>query len=496
MRDVATPRPRLGEYLINKGLVEASTIEAVLKEQRITRRRLGDILVRHGFLKDSQLTEALLELGDASHIHNTHPTDIYPAELLLQLRVMVVTITAEAVYVATDNPERLVQKRLLAACPDLDVHFVSYNLGKLERYLEGLAKIQERLGMLDHILSQAVRKGASDIHIMPKDESYTVMLRVLGIKQLFHEGDRSEYSRLVARVKDLSRLDLAERRIPQDGAFRSEQEGRDVDFRVATVPVSHGEQIVIRVLDPKNAQPTLDELGITHVDAWRRATSRPDGLCLICGPTGSGKTTTLNASVREMDRFGRAIYTAEDPVEYQIPYIGQVNINPAVGLDFNRAIKAFMRADPDIVVLGEIRDLETAKSALRLAETGHLVLATLHTESIPGAMKRLEAIGVNEMDLTPLLRAVLVQRLIRVVCPDCQGKGCPACHGGYVSRTVVSECLDFRDEQAVKEMIAGNVDYPNIVDDAIEKCQEGITNEAELERVFGQAIRDKLEGAA
>ncbi|MFN4262030.1 MAG: GspE/PulE family protein, partial [Gemmataceae bacterium] len=174
--------------------------------------------------------------------------------------------------------------------------------------------------------------------------SYTVFFRHLGVRRIVHEGDLEEYNMLVARIKDLSRMDLAERRIPQDGGYSMEYNGKLVDLRVATLPVGSAEYVVIRLLDPDRVQPNLDKLGITRVDEWRKGVSRPDGLCLICGPTGSGKTTTLNASIREMDRFASSIFTLEDPVEYRIPYIGQVNINQPLGLDFARGIRAFMRS--------------------------------------------------------------------------------------------------------------------------------------------------------
>lgn len=288
-------------------------------------------------------------------------------------------------------------------------------------------------------------------------------------------------------------MDMAERRKPQDGGFSVDHNGNMVYLRVVTVPTSDGERIIVRLLDPDSMNFSLDSLGITGLPNWRKAVSRPDGLCLICGPTGSGKTTTLNATAREMNFMERAIYTAEDPVEYRIAYAGQVNVNPHVGLDFSEAIKTFMRADPDVIILGEVRDIETARNALKAAETGHLVIATLHTGSIIGAVSRLRDIGVQPYEMRHLLRGVMVQRLVRIICQSCAGAGCATCHEtGYHGRTIVSESVYLPDEEAVDFIIDGKKHWKTIAEDAIEKMQSGITDEKEIVRVFGAEIDDAL----
>jgi general secretion pathway protein E len=289
-------------------------------------------------------------------------------------------------------------------------------------------------------------------------------------------------------------MDQVETRIPQDGGFTMEFRNRLVDMRVATVPTVNGEIVVIRLLDPDKAQRSMIELGITQIATWRAATNYPFGLCLICGATGSGKTTTLNATVREMDRFGKAIRTVEDPVEYRIPYVGQVNVNPIVGLDFAFALRAFMRADPDVIMLGEVRDVETAKLTLRAAETGHLVLATLHTGTVRGAVGRLRSLGVSDFDLRPLLRGVLVQRLVRTICSSCKGDGCERClYTGYAGRTVVAECALFRNEMEVDRAINGEKWWPTMVSDALGKIKNGETTAEEVYRVFQSEIDNQDE---
>jgi type II secretory ATPase GspE/PulE/Tfp pilus assembly ATPase PilB-like protein len=313
------------------------------------------------------------------------------------------------------------------------------------------------------------------------------------VRHLAHEGSMDEYNTLSARIKDLARMDLAERRIPQDGPISIEHDGKLIDLRVATTPTGTTEYIVLRILDSDRVQPSLDAIGITRVKEWRKGVSRPNGLCLICGPTGSGKTTTLNASLKEMDRFGRAIFTMEDPVEYRLPYIGQVGANPAVGLDFARGIRAFMRLDPDVIVVGEVRDTETARNAIKAAETGHLVVATLHTSNIYGSVSRLRDLGVPEHELRYLLRSVLVQGLMRTYCDHCKGKGCPACAGvGYAGRTVISECAYFSNEQDVTRLLQGEIWWPTIMDDAILKFRQGMTSSDEVIRLFGAEAETAL----
>jgi len=229
--------------------------------------------------------------------------------------------------------------------------------------------------------------------------------------------------------------------------------------------------------------------------------SRSDGLCLICGPTGSGKTTTLNASIKELNRFERAVYTLEEPVEYRIAYVGQVNTNPSVGLDFSRGVRAFMRADPDVIVIGEIRDADTARNAIKAAETGHLVFGTLHTNNIRSAVNRLRDLDIAPNELAYLLRSVLVQRLMRVYCLDCKGKGrntdgsvCASCSGtGYGARTIVSECEYFSDEADVHRLLNGEQWWVSMLDDAFLKVKKGLTSEKEFIRIFGEEAARKLE---
>jgi type II secretory ATPase GspE/PulE/Tfp pilus assembly ATPase PilB-like protein len=489
-------REQLGAYLLAKKLVTPTQLHAALAEQRVTHERLGRILTRDGFITQKVLLDAVLSTNPERIQGDALFTARVPEEVLMRTRTMIVAETDTQTFLGTLTSERQVRAEIQPYYPGIELVFVATNFEQLDQYLEELRSgAQDEGNLIDRLLRQALSEGASDLHIVPRYGSYSVFFRRLGVRRHVHEGSLDEYNTLSARIKDLSRMDLAERRIPQDGGFQLEHNSKLVDLRVATSPTGTAEYIVIRLLDPDRVQPSLEGLGITRVAEWRKGISRPHGICLICGPTGSGKTTTLNATLREMDRFGSAIFTLEDPVEYRIPYIAQVSTNPALGLDFASGVRAFMRQDPDVIVIGEIRDAETARNAIKAADTGHLVVGTLHTGSIIGAVQRLRDLGVPPSELVYLLRSVLVQRLMRVVCDQCHGEGCIKCATtGYSSRTIVSECAYFPREADVLELVAGTVSWPEMLDDAISKYQEGQTTKQEVIRVFGEEARAVLEG--
>lgn len=474
-------------YLKSKGYLTDTMLQACLAEQQITGEKLGIILTRNGFITRKLLIEAILAVNPTGMLGEQHYTSLIPAEVLARTKTMVAAETAKQIFLATLSSERQVRVEVEPYVRGLEIVFMPLNHDQLEDYLSEVNRLAEDSNnLVERLLRVALAENCSDVHIVPRYNTYSVFYRHLGVRHLAHEGSLEEYNTLCARIKDLSRMDLAERRVPQDGAFQIEHEGKIVDLRVATVPTSNSEQIVMRILDPDRVQPKLDGLGITNLSEWRKGVSRPEGLCLICGPTGSGKTTTLNASIKEMDRFGRAIYTIEDPVEYRLAYTGQVNINPSVGLDFAKAVRAFMRADPDVIVVGEVRDAETARNAVKAAETGHLVVATLHTGSIYGSIQRLRDLEVPQHELRYLLRTVLVQRLARTICLKCGGKGCQSCFKtGYAGRTVVSECAYFPGEKEVGELFEGKQTWATMLEDAVGKAKAGITTKEEVVRIFG-----------
>lgn len=482
----------LGELLLKRGLITKERLQASLMEQTVTKERLGKILVRNGFLRQDILLRLMREINPNSlHDESVFQTAI-PAEILIQTRSMIVALVEDTLYLSTLSSPELVRRRIRPYTIGYKVAFTAANPVRMQEYLGQLSSNDEdEMLSWEKIFYDAMRTKCSDIHVLPRHGSYTVMYRRDGVLNLTHEGSRDEYIALVSRVKDLAKMDMAERRRPQDGGFSMEYSGRIISFRVATSPIVHGEKLVVRILDPDAVNLDLSQMGITRIAEWRRAVQRTSGLCLICGPTGSGKTTTLSATVREMNFLERAIYSVEDPVEHLLPYGAQVNVNPAVGLGFSEAVRAFMRQDPDVILVGEIRDIDTARNALKAGETGHLSIGTLHTDSIITTLGRLRDIGVASHELRHLLRGVMVQRLMRVYCKECGGKGCDLCSGsGYKGREAVSEVASFSNEEDVDAVIAGKVSWPTIQQDGRAKVLAGKTSEAEFERVFGIPMSD------
>lgn len=505
---------RFGEHLLSKSLVSVLELDAASREQSVTGDRIGQILVAGGFLSDKDRVTAILETSSERISQENVARSKIPVDILEDFQIMISAQTEGKLYVSTSTNQSHVKDIIHQYYGPIDVEFVSFDPTRFDGFISQIRKTdnleaasQDKADHLNRILYRALGDGASDIHIMPRKKSYSVMFRILGVRRIIHEGKLDEYNTMLAQVKDKASMDLAEKRKPQDGGFNIEYAGKGIDFRVATNPTAEGEVVVMRVLDPDRVQPSLGQLGITDVLKWRKGFNQQHGLCLICGPTGSGKTTTLNSSIREINRFEKAIYTIEDPVEYRIPYITQMSVNPAVGLTFASAIRAFMRSDPDVIVLGEVRDEETARNMIKAADTGHLVLATLHTGSIVGALSRLRDLGVPPRELRYLLRSVLVQTLVRTTCQVCDGVGhdhdgkvCFKCNGSrYTGRTVVSECEFFEDPTAVDKIINSTEHdvertWPTMVEDAVKKMREGKTDEYELTRVFGAAVEPYLRG--
>ena len=482
----------LGELLLKRGLITKERLQAALMEQTVTKERLGKILVRNGFLRQDMLLRLMREINPNSlHDESVFQTAI-PAEILVETRTMIVALVEDTLYLSTLSSPQMVRRRILPYTAGYKVAFTAANPVRMKEYMGQLSSSgQDEMLSWEKIFFDAMRTKCSDIHVLPRHGSYTVLYRRDGVLNLAHEGSRDEYIALVSRVKDLAKMDMAERRRPQDGGFSMEYSGRLVSFRVATSPAVHGEKVVVRILDPDAANVELSQLGITRVEEWRRGVARTNGLCLICGPTGSGKTTTLAATIREMNFLERSISTIEDPVEHLLPYVTQVNINPAVGLDFSTGVRAFMRQDPDVIIVGEVRDIDTARNALKAGETGHLALGTLHTNSITSTFGRLRDIGVPSHELRHLLRGVMVQELMRMYCKDCRGKGCALCsHTGYKGREAVSEVAYFANDEEVDAALSGKVSWPTIQQDGKRKVLEGKTSEAEFKRVFGLEMRD------
>ena len=307
--------------------------------------------------------------------------------------------------------------------------------------------------MLNALLTQAAKDGASDIHIEPYERSSAVRFRVDGTLREVVQPNKALHAALISRLKIMAELDIAEKRLPQDGRISLRIGGRAVDVRVSTLPSAHGERAVLRLLDKGETRFTLEALGMSGdvLAKFNRLVQQPHGIVLVTGPTGSGKTTTLYAALGRIDTGTTNVLTVEDPIEYELPGIGQTQVNPKIDLTFAKALRAILRQDPDVIMIGEIRDFETAQIAIQASLTGHLVLATLHTNDAPSAVTRLTDMGVEPFLLSSSLLGVLAQRLVRKLCTDCRkvddrGRwhpvGCPNCgHTGYKGRTGVYELM-------------------------------------------------------
>jgi general secretion pathway protein E len=334
----------------------------------------------------------------------------------------------------------------------VDLSRLMQDLPAVEDLLEA-ANDAPIIRMLNALLTQAAKDGASDIHIEPYERSSAVRFRVDGTLREVVQPNKALHAALISRLKIMAELDIAEKRLPQDGRISLRIGGRAVDVRVSTLPSAHGERAVLRLLDKTDSKFSLESLGMggDTLDKFNRLIQQPHGIVLVTGPTGSGKTTTLYASLQRVDTATVNVLTVEDPVEYELPGIGQTQVNPKIELTFAKALRAILRQDPDVIMIGEIRDYETAQIAIQASLTGHLVLATLHTNDAPSAVTRLTDMGVEPFLLSSSLLGVLAQRLVRKLCPHCkrqdaQGRwhpvGCAECGmSGYKGRTGVYELM-------------------------------------------------------
>ncbi|MEO5694216.1 MAG: type II secretion system ATPase GspE [Usitatibacter sp.] len=401
----------------------------------------------------------------------------------------------------------------------------SVDLAKLTEQLPEIADLLETendapiIRLINALLTQAVREGASDVHLEIFESRALVRYRVDGALRDVVEPRRGLHPAMVSRIKVMASLDIAEKRLPQDGRIALRIAGRAIDVRVSTIPTNSGERVVLRLLDKSSGRLTLDALGMpaagrAQVDELIQA---PHGIFLVTGPTGSGKTTTLYSALSRLDRKTRNILTVEDPVEYELDGVGQTQVNPRIEMTFARALRAILRQDPDVVMIGEIRDLETAQIAVQASLTGHLVLATLHTNDAPGAVTRLIDMGIEPYLLASTLNGVLAQRLVRKLCAECKapyepdaaersvfGKdaperlykavGCGVCNfAGYKGRTGIYELLTANDdlrhrihdtvEESVLRETAVRAGMVRLREDGLRWVRDGVTSLDEVLRV-------------
>ncbi|HDH96538.1 MAG TPA: type II secretion system protein GspE [Proteobacteria bacterium] len=381
---------------------------------------------------------------------------------------------------------------------------------------------------VNRLLHRAVKQRASDIHIEPFEDELSVRFRIDGVLYEVEKRKKNLHAPIVSRIKIMAKLNIAEKRLPQDGRIRVKIAGKDIDIRVSVIPTAHGERVAMRLLDRSRVLLQLEELGLgtDHLEMVNRLIHKSHGIILVTGPTGSGKTTTLYAALMKLNSPDKNILTVEDPIEYQIKGIGQMQVNPKINLTFANALRSFLRQDPDIILVGEIRDTETADLAIHASLTGHLVLSTLHTTDAPGAITRLLDMGVEPYLVSSSLIGVIAQRLVRVVCPHCRkpyrplpkeleelgitaeevgdspfysAAGCDECMGtGYLGRTAIFEILLVTDP--VRRLILDRADSTTIKREAIKqgmrtlrqdgarKVCQGITTAEEVLRVTQEEV--------
>ena len=509
------PQKRLGELLIEAGLLTEEQLTQALGLQRRTRRMLGDVLAEEGMVPGSALVRVLAEqlglrgvtlrpgLIDTSLLNEIGQDEAIRLQAVPMFRVRDTMTVAMAQPQSLPTIDRLRQLtgckvRPVLALPRNIQSFVERHAGENLDVDDFLAKLSQSdeievierdeagdepaanldrliegspiVNLVNVALLQAVKDGASDIHIEPDRKGTRIRYRIDGVMRELMKPPAGMHAAIVSRVKVVGKMDIAERRLPQEGRVRIVAEGRDVDLRVSSIPTLLGEKLVIRLLDKSNLNVRMEQLGFQTeaLTTFRRMLRQPYGLVLVTGPTGSGKTTTLYSALDLLRGPEVNLVTVEDPVEYQMDLINQIHVNDSVGLTFPRALRSILRQDPDIIMVGEIRDEETARVAVQAALTGHLVLATLHTNDAPGAVSRLLDMGIEPYLLSGALVGVVAQRLARKVCPDCQtkyhpeveileeagipgqagrafrkGAGCRSCHDtGFRGRLGVYEVME------------------------------------------------------
>ncbi|PKN32953.1 MAG: type II secretion system protein GspE [Deltaproteobacteria bacterium HGW-Deltaproteobacteria-19] len=392
-------------------------------------------------------------------------------------------------------------------------------------HLKDLASEAPIIKLVNLLITRALESRASDIHIEPFEDELKIRYRIDGVLHEIETMPKKLQAAIVSRIKIMSRLNIAERRLPQDGRIRIRAGEKEIDLRVSTVPVLHGEGVVMRILDKEGVVIDLDRLGFSAdiLEQFRQLIRKPHGILLVTGPTGSGKTTTLYGALDKINTPDRKIITVEDPVEYQLKGVNQIQVKPAIGLTFATTLRHIVRQDPDVIMIGEIRDLETAEIAVQSALTGHMVFATLHTNDAPSAVTRLLDLGMESFLLSSTIRGILAQRLVRVICPNCRerddsaftieeralfglsadtvlyrGRGCETCTWtGYYGRQGVFELMAMDDE--LRRLVLRNADanelrqrarelgMKTLLEDGADKVRRGVTTLQEVFRVTQEA---------
>ena len=572
-----------GELLVSKGLLSRDELQEVLDIQRERGGRFGEVLLQLNKLNDKDVTAALAEHFSMEYIHfdDTHKLDnvdiniarMLPESIAKRFCLVaineddnknIIVVMADPLNVVAIDTVTLKLKRQIKTAISSEkeirraIELIYHGSDLEEQQLRNLVEVEveneskqaedvfledvmesDTIGedaankapvirFVDLLMSQAVKSRASDIHIEPQEKSTVVRMRVDGILRDMVPPARKMQAAVVARIKIISRMDIAERRLPQDGRFKMKISGRAIDVRVSTIPTIYGEKVVMRILDATAVNHNLDQLGLEPecLKELKNKLNLPHGIIIVTGPTGSGKSTTLYSAISYLKDPTKNITTVEDPVEYRLAGINQIQVKPEIELDFARCLRAILRQDPDIILIGEIRDKETVEIAIKASLTGHLVLSTFHTNDAPSAISRLLYMGIERYLLASSLNLVVAQRLVRKICEHCKepiklseevikhlgisderaessvfyhGRGCPACGTtGYLGRLPIFEFLDV-DNEISEKIIASATEsqireaarkkgYGGLLDSGVSKVLQGLTTAEEVIRI---AFTDK-----
>ncbi len=566
---VVKRRLGIGEILIQKKLITKEALEEALEEQKKTGEKLGEILIDLGYLEEENILAAL---GEQNKV-NVKVIDekdlkldvlaILPEEYMKEKIILPLRINGKKLMIAMENPKdtflidelqmktNMVIKPVLAMKSNIMEYLEKYIhkkdkktetqtesvLDELNKFAEEDIEIESNykdedivssLGSdsapvvkgVNAIIVKAVKLQASDIHIEPYQKEIRIRYRLDGLLITVKKMPKHIMNAIVSRIKIMSDLDIAEKRLPQDGRFRIKMGERQVDFRVSTLKTIHGEKVVMRILDRGSVELDLLSLGYDQkaLEIINRVIQNPYGIILVTGPTGSGKSTTLYSVLDKLNEEHVNISTAEDPVEYELEGINQVQCKPEIGLSFAASLRSFLRQDPDIIMVGEIRDGETAEISIKAALTGHLVLSTLHTNDAPSSIHRLLNMGVEPFLISASVSMVIAQRLVRKICPHCKGKdgefenkllamnldkndyegmsfqigaGCDRCNNtGYKGRSVIYEIMEVDDE--MKTLISGAATSIDIKEMAVKKGMDTLRESGMKKVILGVTSLDEV----
>ena len=564
------PKPKadllFGEHLVSKGLLSHRELVEALNEQREHGGRLGEVLLRLKILSDKDVTPALAEHLSMEYIRFDDVAKIdmnigrmLPENIAKRFCFVAIGEIDGKVIVAMADPLNVIaidtitlkirrQIKVVLSSPQeirKAIEIIYHGVDVEEQDLRDLVQLEAGDGSLeaeveedvseaaatkapvirfvDLLLSQAVKSRASDIHIEPQEHSMSIRMRIDGILRDMVPPARNMQPAVVARIKILSEMDIAERRLPQDGRFKVKTSGRDIDVRVSVIPTIYGEKVVMRILDASAVNHDLNHLGFEPelLEELKGMLSQPHGIIVVTGPTGSGKSMTLYSALNYLKDPTKNITTVEDPVEYRLAGINQIQIKPEIALTFAKCLRAILRQDPDIILIGEIRDKETVEIAIKASLTGHLVLSTFHTNDAPSAISRFIYMGIEPYLLASTLNLIVAQRLVRKICDRCKepaslnkqvlkslklegaaakeatfyhGRGCTACGGtGYLGRLPIFEFLVIDNE--IRQKVTGGADesqlratsrqkgYGGLLESGVNKALQGLTTAEEVLRV-------------